>query len=88
MNGKRRLNMFLKVTNLIGKPICVLLYAVFGVMAVKKKPAPLLILFILHAAEYVIIGRKTASEHGIGKMDGLLKCLAFGFTWWLPIIKG
>ena len=25
--------MFLKVTKLIGKPICVLLYAVFGVMA-------------------------------------------------------
>lgn len=80
--------MFLKVTKLIGKPICVLLYAVFGVMAIKKKPAPLLILFFLHAAEYVTTGRKVAWEHGIGKLEGLLKCLAFGFTWWLPIAKG
>ena len=80
--------MFLKVTQHIGKSICVLLYALFGMLAIKKKPAPLLVLFILHAAEYVTIGRKVAQEHGIGKVDGLLKCLAFGFTWWLPIIKG
>ncbi len=79
--------MFLKVTKHIGKPICVLLYALFGMLAVKKKPTPLLVLFILHAVEYVTIGRKVAQEHGIGKVDGLLKCLAFGFTWWLPITK-
>ena len=77
--------MFLKITKLIGKPICVLLYAVFGVLAVKKKPVPLLILFFLHATEYVTKGRKTAQEHGIGKAEALAKCLAFGFTWWLPI---
>ena len=80
--------MFLKLTKLIGKPVCVLLYAVFGVLAVKKKPAPLLILFLLHATEYFTKGRKIAKEHSIGKVEAIIKCLAFGFTWWLPISAG
>ena len=81
--------MFLKVTKLIGKPVCVLLYAIFGVLAVKKKkPAPLLILFFLHTYEYVTKGRKIAKEHGIDKAEALFKCLALGFTWWLPLSKG
>ena len=50
-------------------------------LAIKKKPAPLLVLFILHAAEYATIGRKVAQEYEIWNVDGLLKCLAFGFTW-------
>ena len=34
--------MFLKLTKQFGKPICVLLYGVFGWLAGKKKPLPLL----------------------------------------------
>ena len=33
--------MFLKITKQFGKPICVVLYAVFAAMAAKKKPLPL-----------------------------------------------
>ena len=79
--------MFLKLTEKFGKPICVVLYAAFSFLAAKKKPLPLLILFGLHAGEYALIGRKVAAEHGVSFLEGLCQCLAFGFTWWLPIKK-
>ena len=79
--------MFLKLTRQIGKPVCVLLYASFSALAARKKPAPLLILFLLHAAEYLLIGCKVARENQLGTGEGLLKCLCFGFTWWLPLKK-
>ncbi len=79
--------MFLNLTKKFGKPICVILYAAFSFLAAKKKPLPLLILFGLHAGEYALIGRKVAAEQGLGILEGLCQCLAFGFTWWLPIKK-
>ena len=79
--------MFLKLTKKFGKPICVVLYAAFSYLAAKKKPLPLLTLFGLHAGEYALIGRKVAAEHGVSFLEGLCQCLAFGFTWWLPIKK-
>ena len=79
--------MFLTLTKKFGKPICVVLYGVFGYLAAKKKPLPLLILFGLHAGEYCHVGRKVAAENGLGVLEGLSQCLAFGFTWWLPIKK-
>lgn len=80
--------MFLKITKQFGKPICAVLYAVFAVLAAKKKPLPLLTLLLLHAVEYVKDGRKVAAENGIGAAEALVQCLVFGFTWWLPIKKG
>ena len=79
--------MFLKLTKMFGKPICVALYAAFAALAAKKKPWPLLILFGMHTGEYFLIGRKVAGEHGLHPFEGLCQCLAFGFTWWLPIKK-
>ena len=80
--------MFLKLTKQFGKPICVVLYAAGAAMASRKKPVPLLALFGMHAAEYHLIGKKTAAEHGLAAAEGLAQCLAFGFTWWLPLKKG
>ncbi len=80
--------MFLKVTKMLGKPICVVLYAAFAALAARKKPWPLLTLFAMHLTEYFLIGRKTAAEKSLGKLEGLAQCLAFGFTWWLPLRKG
>lgn len=79
--------MFLKATKQFGQPICVALYAAFAALAARKKPLPLLILFGLHSCEYILVGRKVAEDHGIPVLEGLAKCLAFGFTWWLPIRK-
>ncbi len=79
--------MFLKLTKRFGKPICVLLYGVFGLLAGRKKPLPLLILLGLHAGEYFLEGRKVAEEAGLDRLTGLAQCLAFGFTWWLPLKK-
>ena len=79
--------MFLKLTRSLGKPVCVLLYAVFAVLAARKKPLPLLLLAALHTAEYFLIGRRVADEHRLGRAEGLAQCLAFGFTWWLPLKK-
>ena len=79
--------MFLKLTKQFGKPICVLLYGIFGFLAGKKKPLPLLILLGMHLSEYFLIGRKVSREANLGKLEGLFQCLAFGFTWWLPIKK-
>ena len=79
--------MFLKLTRQFGKPVCVALYALFALLAGKKKPLPLLTLLGLHTGEYFLIGRKVAAEKGLGKAEGLAQCLAFGFTWWLPLKK-
>ena len=80
--------MFLRITKQFGKPICAALYAGFAALAAKKKPLPLIILLLMHATEYAHIGRKVAAENRIPVAEGLAQCLAFGFTWWLPIRKG
>ena len=77
--------MFLKITKLIGKPVCIVLYAVFAALAAKKKYVPLILLAALHATEYVAIGRKVAKDNNMSVLSGLANCLAFGFTWWLPV---
>ena len=80
--------MFLKLIKMAGKPICAVLYAAFAALAAKKKPVPLIVLLLMHTTEYFTVGRKVAAEHKIGGAEALLQCLAFGFTWWLPIKKG
>lgn len=79
--------MFLNLTKQFGKPVCVALYAAFAALAVKKKPLPLIVLFLMHASEYAVIGRKVAEDAGLSRAEGLVQCLSFGFTWWLPIRK-
>ena len=79
--------MFLKFTKQFGKPICVVLYAWFAALAAKKKPLPLLSLLLLHTVEYFHVGRQVAAENGFSVPEGLAQCLAFGFTWWLPLKK-
>ena len=81
--------MFMKYTRQFGKPICVLLYGLFSALAFRKKrrPLPLLVLLGLHTAEYFAVGRRIAEEKGLSKAEGLAQCLAFGFTWWLPLKK-
>ena len=74
-----------KLTKPFGKPVCVLLYAVFAALAARKKPWPMLALLALHTGEYFLVGRKVAAENGIPQPEALAKCLAFGFTWWKPI---
>ena len=75
--------MFLKLTKWFGKPICVV--AAFAALAAKKKPIPLIVLFAMHLAETLTIGRKVAKEKGVGTAEWIANCLAFGFTWWLPL---
>ncbi len=88
-NTKRQevLFMFLSFTKQFGKPVCVLLYGVFGFLAGKKKPLPLLILLGLHTLEVFTKGLGVAAARGIGKAEAFCQCLAFGFTWWLPLKK-
>ena len=81
-------SMFLTLTKKFGKPVCVALYAAFAALAAKKKPLPLLILFLMHATEYMLIGRKIAADKHLSVLEGLAQCLSFGFTWWLPLKKG
>ena len=70
----------MKLIKYIGQPFCILLYIGSIVLTVKKKQAAGLIgLMLMHISEYFIIGRKV--EQGI---KGFFKCLAFGFTLWLP----
>ena len=80
--------MFVKITKLIGKPVCVVLYAAFAALAARRKPLPLIILFALHLGETLTVGRKVARDHGIGALEWIVNCLCFGFTWWLPIREG
>ena len=80
--------MFLKLTKMFGKPICVALYAGVAALAAKKKPIPLIVLFAMHLSEYFLVGRKVAAQKGLTVFEGIAQCLAFGFTWWLPLKKG
>ena len=77
--------MFLKITKLIGKPVCAALWAVFGALAAKRKPLPLLLLFALHLFETLTVGRRVARERGVGALEWIANCLCFGCTWWLPL---
>ena len=47
----------------------------------------LLILFGLHTMAFFTEGRKVGKAHGLGLAESLAQCLAFGFTWWLPLKK-
>lgn len=77
-----------EVTKKFGKPICVALYALGAYLAAKKKPASLIALVGCHLCEYFTVARKVGREHSIGQLETFANCLAFGFTWWLPIKKG
>ena len=77
--------MFMKITKLVGKPVCVALWAAFAALAAKKKPLPLVLLFATHLVETLTVGRKVAKEHSVGVLEWIANCLSFGFTWWLPI---
>ena len=77
--------MFYSFTEKFGKPVCVILYAAFAALAVKITWIPLAALALMHFCEYIIIGYKTAKRNNIGFLTGIINCLAFGFTWWLPI---
>lgn len=78
--------MLMKIVKLIGQPICAALYALGAIKAVKDKKFGLLaFMFFAHFGEYFIIGRKTGKEFGINPLKAFFSCLAFGFTWWLPI---
>ena len=80
--------MFYQLSKQFGKPVCVLLYAAFLRLAAKKKPGPLLTLIAMHLTEYFAIGRKVAEEHGLSREEGLRQCMAYGYTWWLPLKRG
>lgn len=77
----------MKLVKYIGQPFCVFLYIISAYFAFKKKPLPLIVLFLMHLSEYFIIGRKTGKENNIPSVKALVSCLSFGFTWWLPIRK-
>lgn len=77
----------MKAVKIIGQPFCVVLYAVSVYFAAKKKPLPLILLFLCHLTEYFVIGRKTGKEKNIKQPEAFAKCLSFGFTWWLPLKK-
>lgn len=80
--------MFYELTKAYGKQICAGLYGVFAWLAARRRPLPLLILLALHTYEYFHIGRRIAAEHGLRAVEGLVNCLAYGFTWWLPLERG
>ncbi len=80
--------MFYELSKQFGKPVCALLYTAFAGLAAKKKPLPLLSLLAMHLTEYFMVGRKVAAEHGIDRLEGLKQCLAYGYTWWLPLKRG
>ena len=77
----------MKLVKYAGQPLCVALYAAFIYLAFKWSPIPLIALFLMHLTEYFIIGRKTGKEFNLSPLETVVKCLSFGFTWWLPLRK-
>ena len=68
-----------------GKPVCVILYAVFAALLAKGIWIPFTVLAAMHIIEYAVIGFKVGKQAGYGIIPAFLNCLCFGFTWWLPI---
>lgn len=68
-----------------GKVICVILYALFAYLCAKGIWIPLAALVLLHFSEYFIAAMNVAKKNGISQITAFVNCLAFGFTWWLPI---
>ena len=77
--------MLMKLIKNIGQPFCIILYIVSIYFAFKKKFVPLIGLFTMHLSEFFIIGRKVGESRGLSRISSLIHCLAFGFTWWLPL---
>lgn len=77
--------MFLTLTVRYGKPLCTLLYAVFGALAGAGIWIPLVVLAGMHLVEYFAVVFKLAKQRNISQLTAFCNCLAFGFTWWLPI---
>ena len=77
----------MKLIKNIGQPFCILLYIISIIFAIKKKFLPLISLFTMHLCEFFIIGKKTGRKNNMSTASSLLHCLAFGFTWWLPLKK-
>jgi len=44
-------------------------------------------LLAVHCAEFFIVGGKIGKQAGFSKSKAFFLCLAFGFTWWLPLKK-
>lgn len=78
---------FMEFNRKYGKPVCVALYAGNAYLASKKKYAPMAVLLAAHTAEYFIKARKIAEDRGVSQAEAFANCLAFGFTWWLPLEK-
>ena len=64
---------------------CLGLYGVFGIMALRKKPLPLVALMGTHLAEYFLKARLLADENAIDRPKAFVMCLLYGITWWKPI---
>ncbi len=77
--------MSMKLIKIIGQPLCIILYIVSLYFAVKKNFSPLAALLSLHLTEYFAIGRNVGKRNGFSEISTFLHCLAFGFTWWLPV---
>ncbi len=75
----------LNMSRKYGKFICVVLYAVFAFLSARGIWIPLAALGLLHLSEYFIVAINVAKNNGISQFTAFLNCLAFGFTWWLPI---
>ena len=72
----------------LGKVGCGILWIGSAILAlVKKNPIGVALLALMHGTEYFLIGRDVGKEYGIKKIKALLMCIAFGFTWWLPLKK-
>ena len=53
----------------------------------KGFPYLFALILALHCSEYFITARKIAAKAGIAPGKAFLRCMLFGFTWWLPIKK-
>jgi len=43
------------------------------------------LLAVLHFVELIFIGFRTGREYGVSTSKSILKCMLFGFNWWLPL---
>ena len=68
--------------------VCLVLYAAGIVLWILTGNFILFAAILaLHCSEYFIIGGKIGKQAGLSKGKAFLLCLAFGFTWWLPLKK-
>jgi len=73
--------------DIVNRGVVLILWIVLVVLAIKGKPIWLILLASLHFLEMIVAGFRAGMKYGKGILETIVCCMAWGYLWWLPLIK-